>query len=68
MPDERALLEQFEVLFNQLDPDIIIGWSVISFDFRLLISRAERHNMTLIGQDGSHLAGEMLNQVASRGF
>lgn len=69
VPDERALLEQFEVLFNQLDPDIIIGWSVISFDFRLLIRRAERHNMTLnIGRDGSPLSWRDAKSGSQPGF
>lgn len=45
--DERALLEALEVTLGTLDPDIVIGWNVINFDFRLLLKRAERHGMSL---------------------
>ncbi|MGF1692880.1 DNA polymerase II [Photobacterium kagoshimensis] len=45
--DEKALLLALEVWFQQFDPDIVIGWSVIDFDFRLLLKRAEWHNLSL---------------------
>lgn len=52
--DELSLLRQFIVTFNEFDPDIIIGWSVISFDFRLLIRRAEKYKLALtISRDNS---------------
>ncbi|MBE1300598.1 MAG: DNA polymerase II [Alteromonadaceae bacterium] len=54
VPDELSLLQQFIAAFNSFDPDIVIGWSVISFDFRLLIRRAEKHKLALtISRDGS---------------
>ncbi|BCN23819.1 DNA polymerase II [Vibrio alfacsensis] len=46
--DERALLEALIDWFNCFDPDVIIGWNVIDFDFRLLHKRAEWHNMKLM--------------------
>uniref|UniRef100_UPI0025FB0DBE DNA polymerase II n=1 Tax=uncultured Microbulbifer sp. TaxID=348147 RepID=UPI0025FB0DBE len=45
--DERALLEALEARIQSLDPDIIIGWSVVDFDFRLLLKRAGRHGLRL---------------------
>ncbi|SEA32546.1 DNA polymerase II [Microbulbifer marinus] len=52
--DERALLKALEARFNSLDPDIIIGWSVVDFDFRLLLKRAQRHGLRLkLGRGGA---------------
>ena len=47
VPDEKSLLQALETVFAEYDPDIIIGWNVINFDFRLLIRRAEFHNIRL---------------------
>lgn len=69
LSDERALLVRFVDVFNEVDPDIIVGWSVISFDFRLLIKRAQRHNMTLnIGRDGSGLSWRDAKSGSQPGF
>ncbi|APP05021.1 DNA polymerase II [Vibrio harveyi] len=46
--DEKALLDALTAWFKQFDPDVIVGWNVIDFDFRLLHKRAEWHNMKLI--------------------
>ncbi|WP_435274513.1 DNA polymerase II [Psychrobium sp. nBUS_13] len=45
--DEAALLDALEVAIQTRDPDIIIGWNVINFDFRLLIKRAQYHGRKL---------------------
>ena len=38
---------------KQTDPDILIGWNVVNFDFRLLIERAQRYNLKLtLGRGG----------------
>ncbi|MGL5661086.1 MAG: DNA polymerase II [Aeromonas sp.] len=39
--DEGALLSALEQWFTQHDPDLVIGWNVVNFDFRLLLRRAE---------------------------
>ncbi|MEL7287616.1 MAG: 3'-5' exonuclease, partial [Pseudomonadota bacterium] len=39
--DEKALLDALIAWFKQFDPDVIVGWNVIDFDFRLLHKRAE---------------------------
>ncbi|WP_017189448.1 DNA polymerase II [Vibrio harveyi] len=46
--DEKALLDALIAWFKQFDPDVIVGWNVIDFDFRLLHKRADWHNMKLI--------------------
>jgi len=45
--DEKQLLERLIRWFEQFDPDVIIGWNVIDFDFRLLHKRAEWHKLKL---------------------
>lgn len=45
--DENALLGALEAWFNRHDPDLVIGWNVVNFDFRLLLRRAELHKRRL---------------------
>jgi DNA polymerase II len=45
--DEKQLLLALTPFFQQFDPDIIIGWNVVNFDFQLLIQRAELHHLSL---------------------
>ncbi|WP_341503219.1 DNA polymerase II [Gallaecimonas sp. GXIMD4217] len=53
LADERALLQALEAQLQALDPDVIIGWSVVAFDFRLLLQRAERLGLRLkLGRGG----------------
>ncbi len=47
LANEYALLKQLELVIEKLDPDIIIGWNVINFDFRLLVKRAALHGIKL---------------------
>jgi DNA polymerase-2 len=52
--DEQCLLQECIATIKTFDPDIIIGWNVINFDFKLLIERAKRHSMPLrLGRDNS---------------
>lgn len=46
--DEKALLEAMIRWFKHYDPDVVIGWNVIDFDFRLLHKRAEWHKLRLL--------------------
>ncbi|WP_319781584.1 DNA polymerase II [Oceanisphaera sp. IT1-181] len=51
--DEAALLKALEQTLSQYDPDIIIGWNVVGFDFKLLLRRAALHGLTLrLGRGG----------------
>ncbi|NRB66863.1 MAG: DNA polymerase II [Vibrio sp.] len=50
--DEKQLLLTLISWFERFDPDVIIGWNVIDFDFRLLHKRAELNKVRLaIGRD-----------------
>jgi len=37
--DERALLERFKEIILELDSDVIVGWNVIDFDFKILMDK-----------------------------
>ena len=51
--NEQELLLSLLTWFNQYDPDIIIGWNVINFDFNLLQKRYDLHGLKFaIGRDG----------------
>lgn len=45
--DEKALLLGLCQRIKAIDPDLIIGWNVINFDMRILVERAEKHNISL---------------------
>jgi len=45
--NETSLLLALQETIQRTDPDIIIGWNVINFDFRLLYQRAEKHHLKL---------------------
>lgn len=50
--NEKALLVELIKQIKQIDPDLIIGWNVINFDFKLLIKRAEKYQLALtLGRD-----------------
>jgi len=52
--DERSLLSALVDWFTQYDPDIIIGWNVIQFDFNLLQKRFDKHQISFsIGRANS---------------
>ncbi|AIY65886.1 DNA polymerase II [Pseudoalteromonas piratica] len=54
--DETALLKRFVEIIEELDPDIMIGWNVIDFDFSVLFKRAEELGLKLpIGRFSSQL-------------
>ncbi|MDP5253537.1 MULTISPECIES: DNA polymerase II [unclassified Vibrio] len=51
--NEKALLIALTEWFDRFDPDVIIGWNVIDFDFRLLFQRAQYHHLAFaIGRGG----------------
>ncbi len=67
--DEKTLLSEFENLVLQLDPDIIIGWNVINFDFRLLNKRAARYGLSLnLGRDRSAMRWRDSPTEKNQGF
>jgi DNA polymerase II len=54
--DEPALLAALETWFLRHDPDLVLGWNVVNFDFRLLLRRAELHKRRLRLGRGRELA------------
>ncbi|NMP15438.1 DNA polymerase II [Thalassotalea sp. Y01] len=53
--DEYELLMRFIGFINDVDPDVLIGWNVINFDFKLLQKRCDLNNIKFaIGRDGSN--------------
>ena len=53
LANEVALLQALEQTLSQFDPDIIIGWNVVGFDFKLLLRRAALHGLILrLGRGG----------------
>ncbi|MGO1247535.1 MAG: DNA polymerase II [Oceanisphaera sp.] len=51
--NEQALLKALVDTLNDYDPDIIIGWNVVGFDFRLLLQRAALYGIKLrLGRAG----------------
>ena len=54
---------------QQQDPDVIIGWNVINFDFRLLFERAKQHDLVLrLGRDASAATWRNSRMDANDGF
>ncbi|TAA43644.1 DNA polymerase II [Corallincola spongiicola] len=66
---ERELLQALEQAMQQLDPDIVIGWNVVNFDFRLLLKRAEKHQLKLrLGRGNSYASWRDSRTENNQGF
>jgi DNA polymerase-2 len=67
--NEKALLQQFVIQVNQIDPDILIGWNVVNFDFRLLIKRAALHRVELsLGRNNQAILWRDARNEVNQGF
>lgn len=67
--NEKTLLQQFVIQVNQIDPDVIIGWNVVNFDFRLLIQRAALHRVALsIGRNNQLIVWRDARNEVNQGF
>ena len=65
--DEATLLQRFMVWFAALDPDVIIGWSVVGFDLRFLQKRADALGLKFnIGRGMSPVSWRFLDQGQQR--
>lgn len=54
--DEPALLEGFLEVVNTYNPDALLGWNVVGFDFAFLRKKFKEHQLAFaIGRDGSEL-------------
>jgi len=67
--NETDLLTAFEHSIREIDPDIIIGWNVINFDFRLIFERANLNGIKLkLGRDQSYLRWRDSRTEKHQGF
>jgi len=66
--DEHELLVAMIRWFNQFDPDVIIGWNVIDFDFRLLHKRAEWNKLKLNIGRGNQASFFRSSNTTQQGF
>ncbi|GAA3918146.1 DNA polymerase II [Litoribacillus peritrichatus] len=67
--DEYQLLMTLENQIQLLNPDIIIGWNVINFDFQLLHKQAKKQNLTLrLGRGLSPMSWRDSRTEANQGF
>ena len=67
--DEKALLLAFVQCIKDMNPDIIIGWNVVNFDFRLLIKRAQLHRIALtLGRDGQKIVWRDARNEQNQGY
>ncbi|MGK5048996.1 DNA polymerase II [Janthinobacterium sp. GB4P2] len=55
-PTPKNLIERLNAWFNENDPDVIIGWSLIQFDLRVLQDNADKHQTPLLlGREGQSI-------------
>src|SRR5690554_7262764 len=55
-PDESSLLLALLEKLNTYDPDVIMGWNIVQFDFQFLIKKFQQHGLEFnLGRDGSAL-------------
>jgi DNA polymerase-2 len=67
--DEKALLLALIKEVANYDPDIFVGWSVVNFDFRLLIKRAALHNLPLtLGRNKDVISWRDARGEVNQGF
>ncbi|MGB0894926.1 MAG: DNA polymerase II [Parashewanella sp.] len=61
--DEVALIHALLRWFADHDPDIIIGWAVVTFDLALLWKRAKLHNIPLtLGRNNTLLSWKVVDK------
>lgn len=67
--DEKALLIRFLAWFAELDPDVIIGWSVVGFDLYFLQQRCDAYQLVFsLGRGGEAVHWRTVSQGASRNY
>lgn len=67
--NEKSLLQNFVQVVEQYDPDIFIGWSIVNFDFRLLIRRAKMNRVSLIlGRDNQPISWRDSRNEPNQGY
>lgn len=52
-PDEKSVLLAFLAWVREQDPDLLVGWNVVDFDFEYLCKLAKRHSVPFrLGRGG----------------
>lgn len=65
----KGLLEALVDTIQTADPDLIIGWNVINFDFKVLMEQAKRWNVSLnLGRDGTAISMRQNQSDANQHF
>jgi DNA polymerase I/DNA polymerase-2 len=66
LPDEKALLERFEQVIQERNPDIIAGYNTDRYDFLRLSERSDFHKLhPHLGRDRSHLMFKKRMRISS---
>lgn len=69
LANEKALLQALVTHIQHFDPDIIVGWNVVNFDFRLLIKRAAMHKVKLnLGRNNQPLEWRDARNEVNQGY
>ena len=67
--DERALIRRFLSWFADVDPDVIIGWSVVAFDLQFLEQRCQALNIDFrLGRGGETVRWRTNQQRQDRNY
>ncbi|HKI74116.1 MAG TPA: DNA polymerase II, partial [Pseudomonadales bacterium] len=67
--DETTLIKRFLGWFAELDPDVIIGWSVVGFDLHFLQQRCESLGIDFaLGRAGESVSWRTVAQGAARNY
>ena len=67
--DESTLIERFLAWFGGIDPDVIIGWSVVAFDLHFLQQRCDALGLVFsLGRAGEHVRWRTVSQGAERNY
>ena len=45
LPNERAVLQRFFALLDEIDPDVLTGWNVVDFDLTVLQRLCRKHGI-----------------------
>jgi DNA polymerase II len=65
--DHKQMLEKLNTWFKVFDPDIVVGWSLVQFDLRVLQAHADRYRVPLaLGREGKPI--EWRNHGAKEGY
>ena len=69
LPDEVSLLKRFLKWFALLDPDVVIGWSVVQFDLWFLQKRCEALNVDFtLGRDNETVKWRAASRGRARNY